>query len=123
MISSAEALQCDLSSIISLHLLHLNFPWIKFPSIESNKDPNSPAIVKGINISSIPKEKWAIKPIINPPHIELNVPKIVMPPDVPLETFFFEKISVGDAFEKYPISVPHVSAVAEEIAPKKNMDE
>ena len=46
-----------------------------------------------------------------------------MPPDVPLETFFFEKISVGDAFEKYPISVPHVSAVAEEIAPKKNMDE
>ena len=46
-----------------------------------------------------------------------------MPPDVPLETFFFEKISVGDAFEKYPISVPHVSAVAEEIAPKKNMEE
>ena len=72
---------------------------------------------------SIPKEKWAIKPIINPPHIELNVHKIVMPPDVPLETFFFEKIIVGDAFEKYPISVPHVSAVAEEIAPKKNMEE
>ena len=41
-----------------------------------------------------------------------------MPPDVPLETFFFEKISVGDDLEKYPISVPHVSAVAAAIPPK-----
>ena len=44
-------------------------------------------------------------------------------PAVTIPMMITKKISVGDAFEKYPISVPHVSAVAEEIAPKKNMDE
>jgi len=47
----------------------------------------------------------------NDPRKEANVPKKVIPPDLPAEIFLKDVIKTGSDLDKIPISVPQVSAV------------
>ena len=47
-----------------------------------------------------------------------EVPRAVMPPDVPVGTAEKVSILLGWTFDKMPISVPHVSAVAAASEPR-----
>ena len=82
-----------------LHFVHLYFPWIKRPTVESKNAPIIPANVRGIIRRLKSNKKAAIIAMQKLPIADPKVPRIEIAPEEPFSTALDENTSFGLDFD------------------------